>query len=223
VRVRQALNYAVDKDSIVAVLLGGTTTPAAQTAARQSFGYDETLQPYPYDPDRARTLLAEAGYRDGFEILATYPFGAMAGDAAFYQQVAADLAKVGVTLTIEGSTFSQHISRIRTGGWPGQAFGMDYNNMPALDALWPMRVHSCLWSAPWHCRQDWVPLIKAAETATTIERRLALTQQLAKLYHDEPTAIFLWEMPGMDGVSARVVNFQSRLNAINFETIDVAD
>ncbi|MCA9269757.1 MAG: ABC transporter substrate-binding protein, partial [Planctomycetales bacterium] len=223
VRVRQALNYAVDKQSMVAVLLGGTTTPATQPAARQSFGYAEGLEAYPYDPARARRLLAEAGYPDGFDMSATFPAGAMAGDEAFYQQVGVYLADIGVRLTLEGTTFAQHISRIRTGGWPGDGFGMDYNNMPALDALWPMRVHSCLWSAPWHCRPEWVPLIQAAETATTVERRLELTRQLGRLYHDEPTAIFLWEMPGLDGVGPKVRNFQSRLNAIDYELIDLAD
>lgn len=222
VRVRQALNYAINKQAIIDVLLGGTTEPATQPAARQSFGYVAGLAPYPYDPDRARALLAEAGHAGGFSMMLSFPPGAMAGDEAFYQQLAADLAAVGVRATIETSTFAQHITRIRTGGWPGEGFGMDYNNMPALDALWPMRIHSCLWAAPWHCREDWVPLIRAAETATSVEQRLALTQELGRKYRDEPTAIFLWEMPGLDAVGPRVRGFASRLNWINFESLDLA-
>lgn len=222
VRVRQALNYAVNKQSIVDVLLGGTTSPATQGAVPQSFGFDPSLTSYPYDPERARAMLKSAGYGNGFDMLLSFPPGIMAADEAYYQQVASDLRAVGVRVEIETSTFAQHTSRIRTGGWPGLGFGMDFSNMPPLDALWPIRVHSCLWSAPWHCRPEWTPLMRAAETATSIEERLKLTRQLLKLYHDEPSGIFLWEMPGLDGVARRVVNYTPGFGTLNFDTIDIA-
>ena len=221
-RVRQALNYAIDKQRIVDVLLGGTTAPATQGAIRQAFGYDPELTAYPYDPQRARSMLKDAGYPDGFDMLLNFPPGAMAADEAYYQQVVSDLRAVGVNVEIETSTFAQHISRIRTGGWPGLGFGMDFNNMPPLDALWSIRVHSCLWAAPWHCRPDWTQLMRAAETATTVEERLKLTRQLLRLYHDEPSGIFLWEMPGLDGVGRRVLNFRPGLGTLNFDTMDIA-
>jgi peptide/nickel transport system substrate-binding protein len=223
VRVRQALNYAVNKQRIVDVLLGGTTTPATQGAVRQAFGYDPSHTAYPYDPAKARAMLAEAGYADGFDMLLSFPPGAMAADEAYYQQVVADLREVGVRVEIETSTFAQHIMRIRTGGWPGLGFGMDFNNMPTLDALWSIRIHSCLWAAPWHCRPEWTPLIKAAETAVSVEERLRLTRQLIAMYRDEPTGIFLWEMPGLDGVGTKVRNFKPGLGTFNFDTLDVSD
>ncbi|MDX2142462.1 MAG: ABC transporter substrate-binding protein [Rhodospirillaceae bacterium] len=221
VRVRQALNYAIDKQRITEVLLGGLTTPATQGAVKQAFGYDPSLTAYPYDPGKARAMLREAGYGDGFEILLNFPPGVMAADEAYYQQVASDLAAVGVKVRIETSTFVQHLTRIRTGGWPGLGFGMDFNNMPTLDALWSIRIHSCLWVAPWHCRPEWTPLIKAAEVATTVEERLALTRRLLKLYHDEPSGIFLWEMPGIDGVGPQAVNFRPGLGQVNFDSLDL--
>jgi peptide/nickel transport system substrate-binding protein len=221
VRVRQALNYAVNKQRIIDVLLDGTTTPATQGAVQQAFGYDPSHSPFPYDPDRARAMLKEAGYADGFEMLLSFPPGAMAGDEAYYQQVVADLRAVGVRVEIETATFAQHITRIRTGGWPGLGFGMDFNNMPTLDALWSIRIHSCLWSAPWHCRPEWTPLIRDAETAASVEERLRLTRQLLKLYREEPTGIFLWEMPGIDGIGPRAMNFKPGLGTLNFDTLVV--
>jgi len=222
VRVRQALNYAVNKQRIIDVLLGGTTTPASQGAVAQAFGHDPALSPYPYDPARARAMLAEAGYPNGFAMLLSFPPGAMAADESYYQQVAADLRDVGVRVEIETSNFIQHITRIRTGGWPGLGFGMDFNNMPTLDALWSIRIHSCLWAAPWHCRPEWTPLIRAAETATTLEDRLRRTRELVRLYRDEPTGIFLWEMPGIDAVGPRVWNYAPGLGTLDFEALDVA-
>jgi ABC-type transport system substrate-binding protein len=94
--------------------------------------------------------------------------------------------------------------------------------MPTLDELWSIRIHSCLWAAPWHCRPEWTPLIRAAETATTLEDRLRRTRELVRLYRDEPTGIFLWEMPGIDAVGPRVWNYAPGLGTLDFEALDVA-
>ena len=83
-RVRRALNFAVNRPLIVDAILASATVPASQAIPRQAFGYDPELSPYPYDPDRARQLLAEAGYADGFAMTATVAVGAGAGDEAFF-------------------------------------------------------------------------------------------------------------------------------------------
>ena len=223
VRVRQALNYAVNKQQIIDILLAGATEPSGQAAVKASFGYNPEVKAYPYDPDKARALLAEAGYPDGFELAADMTPGAMAGDGAWYLQIARNLADVGVRVTYQASPFTVHIQKIRQGGWNGSAFGMDFNNLPSLDVLWPLRIHSCLWKAPWHCRPEWVPLILDAEQEFDLEERRRKTQALVQLYRDEPTSLYLWEMPGVDGVAARVVNYQPRHAFINFHEMDVED
>lgn len=223
VRVRQALNYAVNKEQIIEVLLAGATEPSGQAAVKASFGYDPTVGPYPYDPERARALLAEAGYADGFDLPADMTPGAMAGDGAWYLQIANDLHQVGVNVTYQTSPYPIHIQKIRQGGWNGIAFGMDFNNLPSLDVLWPLRIHSCMWRAAWHCRPEWVPLIEDAEQEFDLEERRRKTQALVKMYRDEPTSLFLWEMPGVDGVAARVINYEARHAFINLHEIDVKD
>lgn len=67
VRVRQAFNYAIDKETIIDVVLGGKGVPAVGYLPSSSFAFDPDLEGYSYDPDRAKELLAEAGYEDGFE------------------------------------------------------------------------------------------------------------------------------------------------------------
>ncbi|HLU82043.1 MAG TPA: ABC transporter substrate-binding protein, partial [Trueperaceae bacterium] len=62
VRVRQALNYAIDWDSILTNIYQGYAERLATAFLPTGFGYDADLAPYPYDPDRARALLQEAGY-----------------------------------------------------------------------------------------------------------------------------------------------------------------
>lgn len=67
VRVRQALNYAVDKETLVDVVFGGNATVLTAPLVSTAFGH-APQPPYAYDPQRARDLLAEAGYADGFEM-----------------------------------------------------------------------------------------------------------------------------------------------------------
>lgn len=67
VRVRQALAYGIDYDAIVKYILFGQGIRTAQLAPG-TFGYDPELKPYPYDPDKARSLLREAGYPAGFSV-----------------------------------------------------------------------------------------------------------------------------------------------------------
>jgi ABC-type transport system substrate-binding protein len=102
-RVRQALNHAIDKRH-VAKLLGGTAEPAHGVLAPGAFGRDDTLEPYPYDPDRARRLLAEAGYPDGFDVeYVTFPDEDADKLAVLLQS---SLAKIGVRMKISQVTFS---------------------------------------------------------------------------------------------------------------------
>lgn len=96
-RVRQALNYAVDKQRITKLLMG-TSTPAHGVLAPGAFGRDDGLAPYPHDRQKAIALLAEAGYPNGFSIdYLTLP-DEQAEKLALSLQ--ADLAAVGITMTI---------------------------------------------------------------------------------------------------------------------------
>ena len=67
-KVRQALNYAVDRDAIIKHVLGGYGIKTATVAPDYFIGYDPDMKPYPYDPEKAKQLPAEAGHPDGLEI-----------------------------------------------------------------------------------------------------------------------------------------------------------
>lgn len=64
-RVRQAINYAVDVNLVIDQLLNGLAQPTTTILSPLSFGHNDDLSPYPYDPEKAKALLAEAGYADG--------------------------------------------------------------------------------------------------------------------------------------------------------------
>ena len=69
VRVRQAMNYAVDREEFNKATMNGLSEPAVLTLPAAHWAHDKALDnAYPYDPDKARRLLAEAGYKDGIDI-----------------------------------------------------------------------------------------------------------------------------------------------------------
>ncbi|MGH3279906.1 MAG: ABC transporter substrate-binding protein, partial [Trebonia sp.] len=98
VRVRKAINYAIDSKAIVDAYLGGTTVG---TLTRQQFGPDsDAWDPalnglYPYNPAKAKELLAEAGYPNGFTV--TMPYYPIVGTGVL-DTVKAMLGKVGITV-----------------------------------------------------------------------------------------------------------------------------
>lgn len=104
VRVRQAVNYAIDWDEIME-LFGGYAYRRPLPCYRLDFGYaeyaDDLMQyAYDYDPDKARELLAEAGYPDGFEVTIETGTG-FTKAAEVTQAVAAQLAEVGIKAKVE--------------------------------------------------------------------------------------------------------------------------
>lgn len=100
-RVRQAINHAIDRDAISAAIYGKYGTPTTQIT--REAGFTEQLDArYPYDLDKAKALLKEAGYADGFSFPAvSTPF--FSGDLIM-QAIASQLAEVGIDMTIESKT-----------------------------------------------------------------------------------------------------------------------
>lgn len=99
VRVRQAINYAIDRQGILDVILLGHGTITSQIFGPSTGGYLAELDDYySYDPDKARELLAEAGYADGFAL--TMPSSSII-DSSMLTTVQQQLADVGITVTYE--------------------------------------------------------------------------------------------------------------------------
>jgi peptide/nickel transport system substrate-binding protein len=100
-RVRQAINYAVDVDAIQQALLNGMGTRIALTLPANGFAYDPAWKPYAYDPKKAKTLLTEAGYPNGFEVPFMTRKGRYMKDAEIVEATAGFLAKVGIKAKIQ--------------------------------------------------------------------------------------------------------------------------
>ncbi|MEJ2096499.1 MAG: ABC transporter substrate-binding protein, partial [Deltaproteobacteria bacterium] len=95
-RVRLAMNYAVDVDAIIDALFDGQGRPATGLVMSGNFCYDNSAKPYGYDPAKAKALLKEAGYHDGFKIDMAGPTGAYTNFEQVMQAIQGYLSYVGV-------------------------------------------------------------------------------------------------------------------------------
>ncbi len=108
VRVRQALNYAIDRRTLIASQLRGYGVPAASPLAPADGDFDPGVEGYPHDAAKAKALLSAAGYPNGFVL----NIGVLESQSNIAQAVAGMWAEIGVTLNIhqlEGGVFAQVI------------------------------------------------------------------------------------------------------------------
>lgn len=121
IRVRQAINHAIDANNMVlAITHGGEVSgPIPPTLGEWALSKEERNQYAPYDPEKAKALLAEAGYPDGFSLtMISYPVAEELIRAA--QWVIEDLKKVGIQVTLE----VQEISTLLSKSWPQLEYEM---------------------------------------------------------------------------------------------------
>jgi len=95
-KVREAIAYAINVDEMLAKILGGYAERTATGVNPLHFGFDGSIKPYPYDPERSKKLLAEAGYPNGFEITLNTYSGTITSMDQMADAVTGYLAKVGI-------------------------------------------------------------------------------------------------------------------------------
>jgi peptide/nickel transport system substrate-binding protein len=218
-RVRIALNLAVDKQRYIDAFLDGATVPASQATPSFAIGFDPGLKAFPYDPDRARALLKDAGYEKGFTLVAEAILGASAADSAIYQSMAQDLAKVGVTLEVRGIPNAEMIRKVNFGGWAGSAYAIDFNVKPSLDAM--RAFANCLTRTQYFCADDLKPDIEAALREFDLEKRTAIVRRLLGRLHDDPPMLYMHETIMIDGLHRRVRNYRPLNLIVNFHELDL--
>lgn len=197
-RVRQAVNYAIDKRALVEDLLQGTATIATgPTPAAFAWAYNDDLSPYPYDPERARELLAEAGYADGAQITFYVTDGGsgMLDPLPMGTAIQADLARVGIRARIETYEWNSYLERVNSGlaGKADMAQMAWMTNDP--DTLPYLALRTDAWpeqngfNSGYYSNPEVDALLEQARVSTDLEQRAELYRQMqALVYADAPWA-----------------------------------
>lgn len=111
-RVRKAIIMAIDRQGMAEHLLRGTADPANGIQSPGNSAYDPGFVDYPYDPDQARKLLAEAGYEDGLEITYRHPIDGSGQliPVSMAEWIQRDLAAVGVRVRLDGQEWNTFLN-----------------------------------------------------------------------------------------------------------------
>ena len=140
-RVREAISLAINREAIVERIMGGYAEPAGELLPPPMFGTaDRPVDPY--DPERAKELMAEAGYEDGFQITLGTPNDRYINDEQVAQAIAQMLAQINIDVSLDAVTASQFFSRrnnqefpLWLAGW-GAASGEMSSPLRSLVATW---------------------------------------------------------------------------------------
>ncbi len=213
VRVRQALNYAIDKDTMVKNLLDGYAQPdACQILSPSIPGYNSSLQPYPYDPDKAKQLLQAAG-AEGATINLVGESGRWLKDREIIEAVANYWKAVGLKVNVQIFTFDEYLNRLFDQKTRPDAIFVSSSN----DLLDADRQLSTYYSMDGigssNSNTELKGLIDQARQETDPQKRDALYNQAVKIGCDQAYFAFLFNEDDIYGLSSRL-QFQPRVDGL---------
>lgn len=223
-RVRKALTMAVDRATIIKSLLGGQATEIASFQSALSFGNDPSLKPLPYDPAKAKALLAEAGVKPGTQV----QIDIRSGNPTFNevsQAIAAYLQAVGINATVKPYETSVFLNDIvpqgKTGAMFQQSWGgwtLDYDNTAYL---------------LYHSGQKWNPydadpkldaMLEEQRPMTDVAKREKLLQGIADYIAGKALEMPLYNLNAIYGVNKRVKDFvPAPDNRLKLNEVSVAE
>jgi peptide/nickel transport system substrate-binding protein len=203
VRVRRALNYAVDKASIARNLLGSNATPYTGYTHTGLACKNTSLQPFAFDQARARTLLTEAGYPTGFTVDLFTTTGAFPKDRDLAQAVAAQFSQVGIKANIVPLEFADYSTRIANGNMKGLAVARRTTNTG--DPADQFRFQ--IWR---NAGFDYIPdskfdqMFEATEIVTDASRCDMLKAVEAYIWNDMVPQVALYDLVDVFGLNAKL-------------------
>jgi peptide/nickel transport system substrate-binding protein len=204
-RVRQALNYAVDKDALIKVILGGHGAKLnGSIVAPGYFGYDPQLQPYPFDPDKAKQLLTEAGVPGGFDIAMTTVSGRYMADKELSEAVAGQLGKIGVKVQVNVKDYGVFTQDINDGTLGPLAF-VGLSSIPDAGSVLGFLLSGGRFGL--HPVPEFDRLLKEASQTLDDSKRADLLHQAAAAYREEAGLIFLTQQYDLYAFNKKVQNF----------------
>jgi len=214
-RVRQAANYAINKEAIVNDVLEGTAEVAAgPTPPAFAWAYNEALEPYPYDPDRARELLAEAGAEGAaLTFYVTEGGSGMLDPIPMGTAIQADLKAVGLDVTIETYEWNTFLGEVNP-GLEGKAdmaemawMTNDPDTLPFLalrTEAWP---DAGGFNSGYYSNPEVDALLEEARVATDQDRRAELYKEMQAIVQDDAPWVFVANWKQNAVTSDKVENF----------------
>jgi len=212
VRVRQALNYAVDKEALAEGLFEGFAQVAqGQLLSPSFFGFNQKVGPYPYDPAKAKSLLKEAGaVGRTVELIGTA--GRWLKDREVVEAVAAYWDVVGIKTKVRIFEFNEYLNRLFDRKTRGDGiFVVSSNELLDADKSFSAYYRAGGIGSS-NSDKLLAALIEKARSETDFAKRSSMYHQAVKHAHDQAYFVWLLNIEDIYGVSARI-DWQARVDA----------
>ena len=227
--VRQAINMAIDRKAILTAIYQGAGEQAKNLIPPTMWSYNKSVQDWPYDPAKAKALLAQAGFPNGFETTlwampVQRPYNPDARRMAEMMQ--SDLAKVGITAKIVSYEWGEYRKRVQNAehdmallGWTGDNGDPDNFFVPLASCA---AAKAGGGSASKWCNQDFEALIQKAVTTISQPERAKLYEQAQVIMHEEAPFVLIAHSVVFLPMQKDVVNFKmSPFGRVQFDAVDL--
>jgi len=203
-KVRQAMNHAIDRQSLITNVLQGTAIESNSWSWPDTWSFADDVTTYEYDPEKAKALLAEAGYANGFDLPYIVPASGsgMVAPKEIATAMQADLAKVGVNVQIETLEWISYIAAVGTGldDINGKQFGMcqmSWMNPVADPGLYVEYVSAGQGDAlglnlSYYANEEYNKLLADARVSGDQEERAELYKQAQRIFADDAPWLFMF-------------------------------
>ena len=215
-KVRQAVNYAIDKKALVENVLQGTAAIAAgPTPPAVAWAYNEALEPYPHDPEKAKALLKEAGAEGAsLTFYVTEGGSGMLDPIAMGSAIQADLAEVGLDVTIETYEWNTFLGKVNP-GLEGKAdmaemawMTNDPDTLPYLALRTDAFPDKGGFNSGYYSNPKVDTLLEDARKATDQAERARLYKEMQEIVHEDAPWAFIANWKQNAVTSTRVEGFE---------------
>lgn len=219
-KVRQAIEYAIDKPAIAKAIGFGYYEPLKMTAPKGEWGYDPDYPGRPYNPEKARRLLAEAGYPKGvkLELLA---FATIGGGTAAAEAIKAYLGDVGIEVKLDLADPGRYWGSVFGTGWKDMVLcftGTDPTNLITIMRWFSHEPATNL--ASYKRSPEMAALCEQALVTRDEAGQKAMAEKIIRLIADEASMIPLWKGPAADMLAPYVHTTYRQDGFINWRIYD---
>lgn len=212
VRVRQAIAYAIDREQICQAGEFGLCTPIDGPTAPGSPWYFD-YAPYTRDVEKAKQLLSEAGYPDGFDIV-LMPTSTYENTVRQAQVVQQNLADVGIRATINAPEWSQWLEL--EGGGNYDAYLCGWVGLTDADSYYYLQQHTGeVFNFTGYSNPEFDKLVEEGRSTSDFNTRYAIYEQANKILVDDAPYVYFYSPLGLRAYKPYVMDFPTRSDMLN--------
>jgi len=195
-RVRKAISMAIDRDTIIEQVMDGLAEKANQIIPKGWYSYAGDIKDIPYDPDRAKELLAEAGYPDGFGLTIHGPNDRYVNDEKVCQAIGQMLSRIGLDVKVETMPKSIYFGKFNTSEFSLAMLGWESSMLGSSLMVFKSAFHTYnkdqgvgLWNAGRYSNSKFDELVKKASASRDDKEREQLLIAAMKVLIEEDMGV----------------------------------